>query len=241
MADSMIFTPRPRIAPAPVQVTGLVLAGGEGRRMGGLDKGLQMLHGQPLAARALERLRPQVAGLMLSANRHLLQYAAWGHPVWPDERPPGLPAAAEAHLGPLVGLWTALQHCPTPWLVAVPCDLPDLPADLVARLCDAAGPQHMAVQAPTTAVEPEAGADPAMAPAWRLHPACCLLHTSAAPALADYLRSGSRRLREGLAQLPLSTAVFQDEAAFTNTNTLQDLANRAAAHTAQRPDRTQKA
>jgi molybdopterin-guanine dinucleotide biosynthesis protein A len=214
-------------------VTGLVLAGGEGRRMGGLDKGLQMLHGQPLAARALERLRPQVAGLMLSANRHLLQYAAWGHPVWPDERPPGLPAAAEAHLGPLAGLWTALQHCPTPWLVAVPCDLPDLPADLVARLCDVAGPEHLAVQAATRAAETSNRADDIGGghPGQRaphLHPACCLLHRDAAPALAAYLVGGGRRLREGLACVPLATAVFDDDRAFVNTNTLADLAARAA-------------
>jgi molybdopterin-guanine dinucleotide biosynthesis protein A len=214
-------------------VTGLVLAGGEGRRMGGLDKGWQTLHGQPLAARALERLRPQVAGLMLSANRHLAQYAAWGHPVWPDERPPGLPAAAEAHLGPLAGLWTALLHCPTPWLVAVPCDLPDLPADLVARLCDAAGPEHLAVQAATRGAEAPAdaadrGAERPGQPALHLHPACCLLHRDAAPALAAYLAGGGRRLREGLACVPLATAVFDDEQAFANTNTLADLAAHAA-------------
>jgi molybdopterin-guanine dinucleotide biosynthesis protein A len=227
---------QPGARPAPDRhlVTGVVLAGGEGRRMGGLDKGLQPLHGQPLAARALARLAPQVAGLMLSANRHLAQYAAWGHPVWPDEWPTGLQANPGEHLGPLAGLWTALQHCPTPWLVAVPCDLPDLPADLVARLCAAAGPDHLAVQAATRAAAgpPRTeglGGDETDAATLRLHPACCLLHRSAAPVLADYLCRGGRRLREGLALLPLATAVFPDEAAFTNTNTLVDLANRAAA------------
>jgi molybdopterin-guanine dinucleotide biosynthesis protein A len=179
-------------------------------------------------------LAPQVAGLMLSANRHLAQYAAWGHPVWPDEWPTGLAAAPGEYLGPLAGLWTALQHCPTPWLVAVPCDLPDLPPDLVTRLCAAAGPQHLAVQAATATGAFNGGADTTTASAWRLHPACCLLHTSAAPVLADYLCSGGRRLREGLALLPLATAVFPDEVAFTNTNTLSDLADRAAAETGHR-------
>ena len=115
-------------------ITGLVLAGGRGTRMGGVDKGLQPFRGVPLAQHALERLAPQVGALMLNANRHLDLYTAlgapWGAPVWPD----GLADYA----GPLAGFLTGLEHCGTPWLLTVPCDTPLFPHHLAARLAAAA-------------------------------------------------------------------------------------------------------
>ena len=97
--------------------------------MGGVDKGLQRHHGLPLVAHALQRLRPQVGTLALSANRHLEAYAAHGVPVWPDELPD--------HPGPLAGWLTALRRATTPWVASVPCDTPGFPDDLVARLAEA--------------------------------------------------------------------------------------------------------
>ena len=111
-------------------ITGLVLAGGRGSRMGGVDKGLQDHRGIPLALHALRRLQPQVGTAMLSANRNLPDYEAMGVPVWSD--------SIEGYAGPLAGLLTGLEHARTDWLVTVPCDTPDFPSDLVDRLAEAA-------------------------------------------------------------------------------------------------------
>lgn len=216
-ATRRVGSKSPPMAPHPLPTkdttTGIVLAGGAGRRMGGLDKGLQPLNGLPLAAHALARLRPQVATLMLSANRHLAQYAALGAPVWPDE-----PAASgtPAFRGPLAGLLTGLRHCTTPWLLAVPCDVPGLPVDLATRLAAAVVGNVVTVQAATQDGDTPDGL--------RLHPACCLLHTSLAPSLTNYLAKGGRRVREWLGQQGVATVVFEDHHAFTNANTLEDLA-----------------
>ena len=107
-------------------ITGLILAGGRGSRMGGVDKGLQIHRGRPLAAHALERLRPQVGRLMVNANRNLETYRAMGVPVWPDEVPD--------YPGPLAGMLAGLAHCETALMATVPCDTPNFPLDLVARL-----------------------------------------------------------------------------------------------------------
>ena len=104
-------------------ITGLVLAGGRGSRMGGVDKGLQLHHGIPLARHALDRLAPQVNRLMLNANRNLGVYESMGVPVWPDEEPD--------YPGPLAGMLSGLAHCETAYLVTVPCDTPNFPLDLV--------------------------------------------------------------------------------------------------------------
>ena len=114
-------------------VTGLVLAGGRGSRMGGVDKGLQHFRGTPLALNALTRLQRQEGGLigplMVNANRNLALYEAFGHPVWPD--------TLADYAGPLAGFMTGLAHCETPWLLTVPCDTPLFPMDLAQRLASA--------------------------------------------------------------------------------------------------------
>ena len=108
------------------QITGLVLAGGRGSRMGGVDKGLQIYRGMPLAMHAVLRLSPQVGHVMVNANRNLGAYESMGVPVWPD----ALPDPS----GPLAGFLSGLEHCETPYLVTVPCDSPFFPDDLVSRL-----------------------------------------------------------------------------------------------------------
>jgi molybdopterin-guanine dinucleotide biosynthesis protein A len=107
-------------------ITGVILAGGEGRRLGGVDKGLQELRGRPMVQWVLERLAPQVDTVLISANRNLQRYAAFGCPVLPDRIPD--------FAGPLAGLHAALTQAATPLVATVPCDSPFLPADLVARL-----------------------------------------------------------------------------------------------------------
>src|SRR3954454_17710006 len=112
------------------EVTGLILAGGRGSRMGGVDKGLQNFRGMPLALHTLMRLQPQVGDVMVNANRTLAAYEALGVPVWPDVLPD--------FAGPLAGFLTGLERCETPWLMTVPCDTPLFPLDLTERLARAA-------------------------------------------------------------------------------------------------------
>ena len=110
-------------------ITGLILAGGRGSRMGGVDKGLQNHQGVPLAMHALLRLSPQVGEIMVNATRNLGAYESMGVPVWPD--------TLSDYAGPLAGFLTGLERCETPYLVTVPCDSPLFPHDLVARLAQA--------------------------------------------------------------------------------------------------------
>jgi len=186
-------------------ITGLVLAGGRGQRMGGVDKGLQRLRGTPLAQVALERLRPQVAGLLVSANRHLDTYATFGAPVLSD--------LVSDHPGPLAGLLAGLKHCPTAWLQAVPCDTPAFPADLVARLATAASAE---------------GADIAMAATLeggrvQPQPVFCLVRCTLEADLAAFIAEGGASPRAWATRHRTALVPFDDAAAFANANTLADL------------------
>lgn len=188
------------------KITGLVLAGGRGTRMGGLDKGLQPFRGLPLAQHALQRLRPQVGGVALNANRHPAVYAAWGAPVWPDSQP-GYP-------GPLAGFIAGLEHCSTPWLLTVPCDTPLFPQDLAARLAQTAERTGAAV---VLAADAQG----------RPQPVFCLMRASVLPDLWRFVAAGGRKVREWSAQCGDALAVFDqpgdDPRAFDNANTLAEL------------------
>ena len=184
-------------------ITGLILAGGRGTRMGGVDKGLQHFHGQPLARHALERLRPQVDRLMLSANRHLDDYAAFGVPVWPD-------ADAE-FAGPLAGMLAGLMHCTTPYLATVPCDAPLFPLDLVARLANVQADIVVATAPDDSGVQ-------------RLQPVFCLLRADLQGSLAAFLSAGGRKVGQWMAQHHCVPVAFADAQAFANANTLTELA-----------------
>ena len=123
-------------------ITGLVLAGGRGSRMGGVDKGLQKHQGVTLAMHAMLRLAPQVGHVMINANRNLGAYESMGVPVWPD--------ALADYPGPLAGFLAGLEHCETPYLVTVPCDSPRFPEDLVARLAHALAERDAEIAMATT-------------------------------------------------------------------------------------------
>lgn len=182
-------------------ITGVILAGGLGRRMGGVDKGLQLLQGRPMVQWVLERLTPQVGTVLINANRNLEHYRAFGCPVLPD--------TIADFAGPLAGLHAALGAATTPLVVSVPCDSPYLPNDLVARL--AAG-LHAA------------GAELAVArDAERAHPVFCLARRELLPRLAAYLASGERRLARWHETLSTVEVMFEEPAAFANFNTLDDL------------------
>ncbi len=205
------------MTPSREQITGLVLAGGRGSRMGGVDKGLQAYAGMPLVQHALQRLAPQVGPLLLNANRSLEAYAALGLPVLPDaaELPP--------FPGPLAGMLAGLEACRTPWLACVPCDAPHLPLDLVARLAQAL--QHegaeLALAATLSAAPPSVpGASAALQP----QPVFALLPRQLAGALRAALLAGERKIDRWAQRHACAYARFDDEAAFFNANTLADLA-----------------
>ncbi|HRI18585.1 MAG TPA: molybdenum cofactor guanylyltransferase MobA [Burkholderiaceae bacterium] len=186
-------------------ITGLVLAGGRGSRMGGADKGLQTHQGVPLALHALLRLAPQVGGAMINANRNLAAYESFGVPVWPD----ALPDFA----GPLAGFLAGLEHCETPWLASVPCDSPNFPTDLVARLAAAAD---------------TAGAEIAIAACQeegvlRAQPVFCLMKASLLESLVRFTHEGGRKIDRWTAQHACVTVAFDDAGAFFNANTLAEL------------------
>jgi len=185
------------------RVTGLVLAGGRGSRMGGVDKGLQPLDGKPLAQHALERLAPQVGRIMLNANRNLDAYARFAVPVWPD-------ADAE-FAGPLAGMLAGMLHCETDWLATVPCDSPRFPLDLVERLARELGSAAAAV-----AVTIEGG---------RAHrqPVFCLVQVALAADLASYLQHGGRKVDPWLDRHHAAAVPFPLAEAFFNANTLDEL------------------
>ena len=193
---------------SPEQISGLVLAGGRGSRMGGVDKGLQNFRGLPLALQAMLRLGPQVGHVMINANRNLGAYESFGAPVWPD----ALPDFA----GPLAGFLTGFEHCETPYLVTVPCDTPLFPSTLVEQLAQALE---------------TAGADIAMACAGgRGQPVFCLMKSSLMESLVRYTQGGGRKIDHWTAQHRCIEVPFDDEPAFFNANTLEELRQLEASH-----------
>ena len=182
------------------EIHGLILAGGRGSRMGGVDKGLQLLDGRPLVVHVIERLAPQVGRMLISANRNLDSYAALGPTVLVD--PPGLEFA-----GPLAGMLAGLNALPDDaWLLTAPCDCPHLPADLAQRMFAAAEGHGLA-----------------FAQAARDHPTHALLHARLRAPLAAYLDDGGRAVLGWMRSQPHGVARFDDEAAFANLNTLAEL------------------
>jgi len=187
-------------------ITGLVLAGGRGSRMGGVDKGLQPHRGMPLAMQALLRLAPQVGALMINANRNLGAYESMGVPVWPDALPD--------YAGPLAGFLAGLERCETPWLVTVPCDTPRFPEDLVARL--AAGAESESADIAMAATREPDGTT-------RTHPVFSLLRATLLESLVDATRAGERKIDRWTAQHRTALVVFDHAGAFANANTTDEL------------------
>ncbi|MFZ2989498.1 molybdenum cofactor guanylyltransferase MobA [Ideonella sp.] len=191
-------------------ITGLVLAGGLGSRMGGVDKGLQNHRGMPLALHALLRLGPQVGSMMVNANRNLGAYESMGVPVWPD--------TVADHPGPLAGFLTGLERCETDWLVTVPCDSPNFPLDLVARLA-AAVVEEDADLAMAATMEPDEQGQLQL----QRHPVFCLMKAATMESLVVFLQSGRRKIDAWAQSQRCATVVFDDAQAFVNANTLAEL------------------
>jgi len=189
----------------PQDITGLILAGGRGSRMGGVDKGLQNHQGTALAMHAMLRLQPQVGHLMINANRNLGAYDSMGVPVWPD--------AIADYPGPLAGFLAGLEHCETPWLVTVPCDTPNFPADLVARLAQALVAEDAQIAMAATMEEGRV----------QVQPVFCLMAASLMESLVAFTQGGQRKIDKWTGQHRCATVVFDDADAFFNANTLEEL------------------
>ncbi|WP_129138542.1 molybdenum cofactor guanylyltransferase MobA [Modicisalibacter coralii] len=181
------------------EITGVVLAGGQGRRLGGVDKGWYHFQGRPLIEHVVTRLETQVPRLMINANRSLEAYRALGFAVIEDRRP--------GFAGPLMGIWSALCAADTPWVVVVPCDTPCLPGDLVTRLHQGIGGKAIAVAHDGT----------------RAHPVIALIRRDLADDLAIALAAGERKVARWYARHPCRYVNFAEgPAAFANLNTPQD-------------------
>lgn len=196
-------------------ITGLLLAGGRATRMDGVDKGLQLLDGTPLALHVLRRLTPQVDETVISANRHPDRYAELGAPF----RARVVPDATPDFPGPLAGLLAGMRAARTPLIACAPCDSPFLPADLIARLHAALVAQHADIaMAVTVDAQQQRSVQPTFA----------LLRTALADDLADRLAAGDRKVRAWYARHKTVEVAFHDERAFYNANSWQELA--ALAH-----------
>ena len=185
-------------------LTGMVLAGGEGRRMGGRDKGLEPFAGLPLVGHVVKRLEGQVAELLINANRNADAYRFFADRVIADVVMDG---AEGGFKGPLMGIYSGLRAAKTPWLLVAPCDSPALPDDLVARMVQGVGQHDIAV-----AFDGE-----------RLHPVVALLRTSLADDLAATLAVGERKIDRWYARHNWCKVDMSDcPDAFANLNTEEE-------------------
>ena len=186
-----------------LDVTGLVLAGGMGRRMGGIDKGLVPLDGKPMIAHVLARLVPQVSAVIVNANQNRERYEAFGYPVVADD--------VGGFAGPLAGLHAGLARAATPYVATSPCDSPFLPLDLVARLGE--GLERTGAQLAVAYTFEQA------------HPVFAFVDRAVLPHLAAFLAGGGRKIDAWYATLAVAPVHFDDcEAAFRNINTKDELA-----------------
>ena len=196
------------------EITALVLAGGRGSRMGGVDKGLQNFNGAPLALNAVMRLQSQEGGLidklLLSANRNLAAYEAFGAPVWPD--------TPSDCAGPLAGFLTGLERCETPYLLTVPCDSPLFPLDLARRLASAF--EDDSTEIAMAAAREDDGQ-------WRAQPVFSLMRVELLESLVAFTQGGGRKIGRWTDQHRTVLVPFDqpgdDPRAFCNTNTLAEL------------------
>jgi FdhD protein len=185
------------------KITGVVLAGGRAKRMGGADKGLLPFKGRPLAAYALDALKAVVGSILINANRNQKEYAVFGYPVIAD--------ATGAFDGPLAGLFSAMQHADTPYVMTVPCDSPLIDGALLERL-------YRTLQAENAEICAAHDGE-------RLHPVFLIAERRLAPSLEAYLATGQRKIDLWLKRHKLALADYSDHPElFANVNTPEELA-----------------
>lgn len=190
-------------------ITGLILAGGRGTRMGQVDKGLQTFRNAPMALHVLMRLSPQVGQLLINANQNIAVYESFGIPVWPDH--------TEGFAGPLAGLQTGLMHCESPYLLTAPCDSPFLPEDLAQKLSDALMNENADIAVAATR---ETENDVSYT---QRHPVFALVKSTLLPSLNSFLHQGGRKIDSWFKEARVAEVIFEDNMAFRNINTVQEL------------------
>jgi len=194
---------QPPVVSRQPPVTGVILAGGQGRRMGGVDKGLKELRGKPMVAWVLERFAPQVDEVLINANQNLDIYKQLGHRVIPD--------VIGGFAGPLAGLHRGLREAAHELVATTPCDSPFLPADLIARLRAALEQRDAELAVAKTGDQP--------------HPVFCLCRKRVLPGLGDFLAKSGRKIDAWYASLNVVEVLFDDQpGAFSNVNTQDELA-----------------
>ena len=207
-------------------ITALVLAGGRGLRMGGVDKGLQPFRGQPMAQHALARLAAQSGGplhsVLVNANRNAENYLALGEAAWGADRVRVFADRVQDFSGPLAGFQAGLDLCTSPLLLTVPCDSPLFPLDLAQRLLDALNNAHADI---AVVQAPEVGRDSELS--LRSQPVFCLMKASLLGSLTQFLDGGGRKVdawtaQHRVVQVPFNLA-GDDPHAFANANTLDEL------------------
>ncbi|MDX1346084.1 MAG: molybdenum cofactor guanylyltransferase MobA [Sedimenticolaceae bacterium] len=187
---------------SPDDITAVILAGGRGERMGGMDKGMLILHEKPLVQHVIDAIEPHVQEILINANRHLDYYSGFGYPVIEDMFP--------GFAGPLAGILSSMHHIRTPWMLVAPCDVPGIPVDFVERLVEAS--------------ERSASGIAVAHDGRRLQSAHLLLPVSLKTELDSWIVSGRRSIKDWLQTHDISLADFSDQpAAFTNINTPDDL------------------
>jgi molybdopterin-guanine dinucleotide biosynthesis protein A len=183
-------------------ITGVILAGGLGRRMGSVDKGLKLLRGRPMVAWVIERFGPQVDELLINANQNIETYASLGYRVIPDE--------IAGFAGPLAGLQRGLIEAAHELVATAPCDSPFLPRDLITRLRGALDRENAELAVARTGDQP--------------HPVFCLCRRRVLPGLTDFLSGGGRKIDAWYSSLKTVEVAFDDQPdAFSNVNTEDEL------------------
>jgi molybdenum cofactor guanylyltransferase len=201
-------------------ITACILAGGRGTRMGGVDKGLQPFLGQPLALHSLQRIAPQVGALSINANRNLDTYRSFGATVFADQ--------VDDFSGPLAGFLMGLAHCTTPYLLTLPCDTPLFPHDLAARL-SAAFVNEALTDDKRIDIAMVSAPEQSSTGQWiqRSQPVFCLLRVGLRPSLQAFVDAGGRKIDTWTAQHRCALVAFDDGLAFSNANSLAELAQLA--------------
>ncbi|OYW79507.1 MAG: molybdenum cofactor guanylyltransferase [Polynucleobacter sp. 32-46-5] len=187
------------------KITGLILAGGRAQRMGGIDKGLIPFHNKPLIESAIERLKPQVASILINANRNITKYAHYGYPVIMDETPD--------FSGPLAGFSIGLKHCQTPYLLTSPCDSPLLPSDLAEKMVTELELNNLDLVYASSLEDGKAWAQPVF----------CLMRSNLRDSLTNFLNKGDLKIDRWFKELHSGTVIFENALAFANVNTPEEL------------------
>lgn len=183
-------------------ITAVILAGGQGSRLGGIDKGLVKLNNIPLVQHLINRIQPQVCQVIISANRNIERYSQLGFPTYADD--------ITGYAGPLAGILKTLQHCESEWLLTVPADSPLIPHDLAERLVQNSNNNKVVIAHDGQ----------------HLHPTFALIHKSLTSSLEDFLQKGERKARLWMQQQAHTSVDFSEQAdSFMNINTEAELKN----------------